>query len=250
MLIGSDSRQPLLTIATVCWNHSFLLEGFLRSFMRTTPPASLRDVQMVIVDNGSSDDTPRILDAWRSEASHPPWKTVVRSPTNLGYAGGANLAFREANGRYLLLLNNDVEFTGDIVKACVRAYADEPRAILGTKLIHRAGPWNQLHGKVIRYLEGWCLLAGLDLFREIAPRGEGGPAGVFDETFSPAFFEDMDLSLRAHLAGVELRTIRLPVRHLESRTTKATPSFQFMDVIHENQRRFQEKWRDLSADVL
>ncbi len=60
----------------------------------------------------------------------------------------------------------------------------------------------------------------------------------------------MDLSLRAHLAGIELREVRLPVKHLESRTTKGTPSFDFMDVIYENQRRFQAKWRDIAAEAL
>ncbi len=111
------AREPLVTVATLCWNHSYLIRDFLASFLEKTAPGSLAEVQMVVVDNGSIDDTPAILEAWRQEAGGPAWKTVVRSPTNRGFAGGANLAVGEARGRYLLLLNNAVEFKGDLVKA-------------------------------------------------------------------------------------------------------------------------------------
>ena len=124
------------------------------------------------------------------------------------------------------------------------------RQLTARMLIHRAGPWNQLNGKTVRYLEGWCLFAPMDVFREVGSFLGERLVGIFDETFSPAFFEDMDLSLRAHLAGIELREVRLPVAHLESRTTKGTPSFDFMDLIYENQRRFQAKWRDIAAEAL
>ena len=81
-------------------------------------------------------------------------------------------------------------------------------------------------------------------------RREGGSEQVFDETFSPAFFEDMDLSLRAHIHGISLQQARLPVRHLEGRTSKRTESFPFMEIIQENQRRFQKKWGHLRPEDL
>jgi len=244
------ARQPLVTVATLCWNRSYLIRDFLTSFQQTTALESLARVQMVVVDNGSVDDTPALLKAWRRQAGGPHWKTVVRCPTNLGFAGGANLAISQAEGRYLLLLNNDVEFTGDLVKACLQAYPPGRRALLGRKLIHRAGPWNQLRGKFVRYLEGWCLFAPMDVFHEVGSFLGERLVGIFDETFSPAFYEDMDLSLRARLAGIELRAVRLPVKHLESRTTRGTPAFPFMEIIYENQRRFQAKWRDIAVEVL
>jgi GT2 family glycosyltransferase len=244
------ARRPLVTVVTLCWNHSYLIRDFLTSFNKRTAPESLAQIQMVVVDNGSVDDTPAILEKWRLDPGGPAWRTVVRSPTNLGFGVGANLAVRQAEGRYLLLLNNDVEFQGDLVKACLQAYPRGRRALIGRKLIHRPGPWNQLHGKSVRYLEGWCLFATMEVFREVGSFRDETLVGIFDETFTPAFFEDMDLSLRAHLSGIELREVRLPVSHLESRTTRGTPSFHFMDVIHENQRRFQAKWRDIAAEAL
>jgi len=60
----------------------------------------------------------------------------------------------------------------------------------------------------------------------------------------------MDLSLRAHIHGISLRQARLPVRHLEGRTTKGTESFPFMEIVRENQRRFREKWGHLKPEDL
>src|SRR5688500_9229631 len=172
-------RSSLVTVATVCWNHSYLIKGFLGSLMDKTPAAVLSDVQVVVVDNGSADDTGAFLEGWRAETIGPPWKTVVRSPANLGFAAGANLAVQHATGKYLLLLNNDVEFTGDLVTSCLRAYPAGSRAILGTKLVYKPGPWNQLHGKMVRYLEGWCLFSGMEVFREIGTMRAARLTGIF-----------------------------------------------------------------------
>jgi GT2 family glycosyltransferase len=238
------AERPQVSVVTTAWNHSYLLKGFVESFERVTAPASAERNEIVVVDNGSVDDTARYLEGWRAAPGGARWKTVLTSDSNRGFAAGANLGLRTARGEHILIVNNDVLFDADPIAFCLKAYRRGPRAILGRKLIDRAGPWNTLDGRAVRYLEGWFLFASADVFREIGIWGDGAFLGVFDETFSPAFYEDIDLSLRAAAAGIDLREVRAPVRHLESRTTKMTDGFDYMDVIRENQRRFQEKWRD------
>jgi GT2 family glycosyltransferase len=234
---------PLVSVVTVGWNHSHLLKNCIGSLEAVTPLGWAERTELVVVNNGSVDDTAPFLEVWRKNGSKIGWKNVIHTDTNLGYARGNNLGIRTARGAYLLLVNNDVLFDGNAIEYCLRRYQQNPRAILGRKLIRRRGPWNSLNGRAVRYLEGWCLFASAAICRELGFWRDSTFTGMFDETFSPAFFEDIDLSLRASLKQIALRQVAIPVRHLGSRTTRMTPSFPYMSVIEENHGRFVAKWR-------
>jgi GT2 family glycosyltransferase len=236
---------PLVSIVTIGWNHSHLLKNFIRSLDAVTPPEWADRIELVVVNNASVDDTGSFLDQWRQTTAGARFKQVIHSDTNLGYAGGNNLGVCAARGEYLLVVNNDVLFDGNAIEYCLRRYEKEPRALLGRKMVRSRGPWNSLNGQVVCYLEGWCLFASTAIWRELGFWRDGAFAGVFDETFSPAFFEDVDLSLRASLKQIVLRQAAIPVRHLGSRTVRMTPSFPYMRVIKENHEKFEAKWRHL-----
>lgn len=57
-----------------------------------------------MVDNASTQDEANIID------ERYPLVKVIRSPHNLGFAGGNNLGIKEAEGKYILLINNDTYF--------------------------------------------------------------------------------------------------------------------------------------------
>lgn len=61
-------------------------------------------LEVIVVDNGSKTDEASIIE------QRYPHVTVVRSPRNLGFAGGNNLGIQAAHGKYLLFINNDTEF--------------------------------------------------------------------------------------------------------------------------------------------
>ena len=58
-------------------------------------------VEVIVVDNGSRGDEASVIQ------QRYPWITVVRSPKNLGFAGGNNLGIKAAHGKYLYFINND-----------------------------------------------------------------------------------------------------------------------------------------------
>src|SRR5262249_38054804 len=58
-------------------------------------------LEVIVVENGSGDDS-----AARLRAGAPEAKLVV-SKENLGFAGGCNLGAAKASGRYVAFLNND-----------------------------------------------------------------------------------------------------------------------------------------------
>ena len=73
-----------------------------------TLPLDNPEVEVIVVDNASSADEATAIEQQFPQA------TVVRSPQNLGFAGGNNLGIRAAHGQYLFFVNNDTVFrTGD-----------------------------------------------------------------------------------------------------------------------------------------
>jgi hypothetical protein len=65
--------------------------------------------EVIIVDNASTNDYTDLLE------DKYPFIKLIRSHENLGFAGGNNLGINEASGDYLFFVNNDTEFSGDVL---------------------------------------------------------------------------------------------------------------------------------------
>lgn len=66
-----------------------------------TLPLEDDSIEVIVVDNASTQD-----EATQIEQRYPQIK-VIRSPKNLGFAGGNNLGIQVAHGKYLFFINND-----------------------------------------------------------------------------------------------------------------------------------------------
>ena len=66
-----------------------------------TLPLEDNSLEVIVVDNASKENEASII-----EQRYPMVK-VIRSPQNLGFAGGNNLGIKAAHGRYMFFLNND-----------------------------------------------------------------------------------------------------------------------------------------------
>ena len=69
--------------------------------MIDTLPLEDDSIEVIVVDNASKEDEATLI-----EQRHPQVK-VIRSPQNLGFAGGNNLGIQAAQGKYLFFINND-----------------------------------------------------------------------------------------------------------------------------------------------
>ncbi|WP_309886450.1 glycosyltransferase family 2 protein [Curtobacterium sp. 320] len=95
--------------------------------------------QVIVVDNGSSDDSVAVLRRALPEA------TVLVRDTNGGFAAGANTGIRHADADVVVLLNNDAEPAPGFV-AALRDHLDAaPAAVAAvTGRIVLAGRWSRL----------------------------------------------------------------------------------------------------------
>lgn len=107
-----------------------MLTDCVRSALREGVPTA----QIVIVDNGSRDDSLATL-----EQNIPGTKTI-RNPCNTGFAGAVNQGLAAACGDFVLLLNNDAQLQPGVLQAFAEAFDRIPRlAIAGGQLRYPDG---------------------------------------------------------------------------------------------------------------
>jgi GT2 family glycosyltransferase len=100
-----------ISVVIVGWNARHYLELCLES-LQAAPPR--RSMETLVVDNASNDGSVEMI-----EARFPSVK-LIKSPENLGFAKGNNLAIRQCQGRYVALVNPDVI----VFPGCLDALAD------------------------------------------------------------------------------------------------------------------------------
>lgn len=104
------SRTVDLSIVIVNWNTRDILRDCLAS-VRAGIGALAAEV--LVVDNASRDGSAEMVQREFPEVR------LMRMAHNLGFAGGNNVALREACGRNVLLLNSDTIVLGDVLTRCV-----------------------------------------------------------------------------------------------------------------------------------
>lgn len=92
---------PSVAVVILNWNGKKFLEQFLPSVTASTYP----NLQVVVADNGSTDDSVAFV------AQHYPSVVQVQNETNEGFAKGYNTALKQVEASYYVLLNSDVEVT-------------------------------------------------------------------------------------------------------------------------------------------
>lgn len=103
-----------LSIITVNFNQPRVTEELLSSIFHTS--GSVLTYEVMVVDNGSTHNP---ISNWEDTYAGQP-VIFIRSEKNLGFAGGNNLAVRQARGKYLFLVNNDTIFTHGLIDRLFR----------------------------------------------------------------------------------------------------------------------------------
>jgi|GEM_PF-1414361 GT2 family glycosyltransferase/spore maturation protein CgeB len=92
-------RPPVVSIVIPVFNQVHFTATCLDVLFRNTP----EPCEVIVVDNGSTDDTPRLLDRYAGRVR------VIRNDRNEGFARACNAGAAAATAPYLLFLNNDTE---------------------------------------------------------------------------------------------------------------------------------------------
>lgn len=179
------------------------------------------DGEIIVVDDGSRDDTAR-----RIEDAFPSIR-VLRNETNRGFAAAANRGAGHASGDVILFLNSDTNVARGAVRALLAAFDAPALGIAGAQLFDPGGApqWSGGPEPGLLWLLAASTGAGAKLRRRrgslpltdrevdwvsgaaMAVRREvWNTIGPFREDF--AFYaQDLDLCIRARDAGWRIRII-------------------------------------------
>ena len=194
-----------MSVIIVNWNGRHHLETCLLALREQTRPAD----EIIVVDNGSSDDSAAFVRA------HYPEVVLVETGENRGFSGGNIAGYARATGDYVVLLNNDTRPLPGFLEALVKSA--DARGDVGVvaalmtdwegRVIDTAGDGCSVTGRGyhLHKLEPVSVLESKDVFSACAgaalyKREMLGDIGFLD----PRFFmnaEDTDLAFRAQLRG-------------------------------------------------
>jgi glycosyltransferase involved in cell wall biosynthesis len=185
---------PQVSVILPVRNRAGLIEAAARHALGQT----WRDLELIIVDGGSTDGT---VDVLRRVAASDPRVRLILNPAAEGVSAARNQGARQAQGRYLAFLDSDDAWLPDKLERQLEAIGRMPGARIAYTGCRRLLPdgerlrpptWDEpyegdLHRQILRHgaINSSTLMVERAFFLE-----EGG----FDESLR--FYEDWDLVVR------------------------------------------------------
>jgi GT2 family glycosyltransferase len=208
----------LLSVVVVNWNSRDDLRACLQSLRAQTH----RELEIIVVDNGSVDGSADMVTAEFPEV------VLSRETENLGFAEACNRGIDKSRGAWVAMLNNDAyadpKWAEALVAAIGRApddcgmlqslllFQDRPAVInsTGIELTYSGGGRDRDGGKAlggaVPNADLFCVTAGAAAYRRSMLDAIKLPTGYFDRSHF-MYYEDLDLGWRARLAGWSARYV-------------------------------------------
>ena len=194
-----------------------------------------RDVEVVVLDNGSTDETGEYLDELASSDSRV---RVIHADHVLGEAAAKNIVLKQSLGRIVILLDTSVEVTGDIVGPIETLLQDGGVGVVGpfglrTDNLHHFHDGEGESGDMDA-MQAYCFA-----FR----REDITQVGLMRESFR--FYRNLDIDYSFHFKEQGKRIVAdqsLPVVQHEHRVWNELAEAERDELSLKNYRRFLEKW--------
>jgi GT2 family glycosyltransferase len=200
---------PRVSAVVVNWNGGEMLDECLESLFAQT----WRDLEIIVVDNGSNDGSiARVQARWSGRL------VVIRNEKNEGFARGNNQAFEVATGEWVFLLNNDAVAAPDAIAELMTFVRGRDDVGMLACRIHRKQEPNVFDSAgLLIYPDGICRPRGwqekdlgqYDRAEQVlAPHGCAcayrkamlADTGDFDAIYF-CYLEDLDIAMRGQLGG-------------------------------------------------
>jgi GT2 family glycosyltransferase len=233
-----------LSIVIVSYNVRTYLEQCLQSVQKALEGI---DGEVFVVDNHSDDDSVAVL-----RASYP-WVRLIENPENVGFARANNIAIRQSEAEYVLLLNPDTVVEEDTLRQSLAFMDGHPEAGGAGVMMHNADgtlapesrraiptpwvsclkmlgftkryymshlPWDQ--PSQIEVISGaFCLLRKKAL----------DEIGLLDETFF-MYGEDIDLSYRLLKGGWQNWYLPYSIIHFKGKSTQKS-DYRYVHIFYQ-----------------
>jgi len=114
-------KPPLVTIGIPTFNRA----RFLKRMLPQVSNQTYRNLEILISDNASEDETQALCSEWASRDSRI---RLLRHPKNIGLYPNHNACLEAARGRYLCLFHDDEQYTPEMIDRYVAFMEAHPEA--------------------------------------------------------------------------------------------------------------------------
>jgi len=221
------NEQSLISVIVLNYNAGELLLNCINSLKKST----YTNLEILVIDNISSDGS-----QIKCKEIFPDIK-LIQNTENLGYCGGNNVGIREANGKFIVILNPDTIVEANCIEELISAYEkfgeglyqpkilslNEENTIQSTgNMLHVFGfgfardKGNKITNKneeieKIGYASGTCLFTSRKVLDKV---------GLLDE-FLFLYHDDLDLGWRSAQIGINSYYVpKSKIYHAESYSLK------------------------------
>lgn len=254
----TTNEKPEVSIVIPVYNQLDYTKKCIESLVSTLD----RKVELIIVDNASTDKTYEYLSAYRNSKLKI---EVIRNTENLGFPKAVNCGIEESTGRYVVIANNDIIFTnGWLTRIIEVAESNDNIGLVGPisnevsglqkdenanystvdeMFSYAARIKQENSSQVVNFprLAFLCTLIKREVIEKI---------GGLDERFSPGNYEDDDYCLRAQLAGYKAVIARdIFVHHFGSKSFKANGNDAYKKRLEINRQIFVAKWGGTPEEI-
>jgi len=188
----------MVSVIVPTYNSAKTLDICLRSVKEQT----YLNVEIIVVDNNSTDNTREIAKKYG--------KVFIKGPER---SAQRNFGARQSNGQYLVFLDSDIELTPTVIEECMKKVDEGSDAIIFREITVGEGFWAKCRG-----LESRCVI-GDNLIE--APRFY--KARVFNEVSgydeSLIGWEDWDLAQRVRKRGFKVTRVAPLTMHHEGKVS-------------------------------
>lgn len=173
-----------------------------------------RSIELVIVDNGSTDETLAYLERLArsgdlsGENGQCIGLQVLFADHNMGFAAGRNATMRASRGRYIVLMDTSIEVQGDIWSPLAAALADRNMGVAGPYglVTDDLREFREAPGPDVDAIEGYLMAFRRALLPEV---------GWIDERFRFYRLMDIHYSFFFKTSGYRVLTTPLAAERIE-----------------------------------
>jgi len=245
---------PKVSIIVLTYNSVQMNKCCINSVLANT---AYPNYELIIVDNDSTDGTKDYL----TELSHMnnPNVQIIFNNKNSGFAGGNNIGMKQAQGDYIILLNNDTIVTRGWITSLVKHLENNENMGLSGAVTNSTGnearidvkysdmpelyqvannyTWDHM-GEIYSEEPNSLAFFAVCIKREIIEK-----CGYLDEGYGLGMFEDDDYCLSVKRAGYHICIAEDAFVHHEHEISfKMLDNDKKTELFNKNKERFNTKW--------
>jgi GT2 family glycosyltransferase len=192
-------------------------------------------LEIILVDNASQDG----IDLWAEVFKRDePRLRFLRASRVMGAAEARNIGLKRSRGSYVLLLDSNVELSGDIFTPLEKTFKDHKVGLTGlrglcTDDLRHFKESEQIEVEVV---DGFCMAFRRTLLKQ---------AGLFDERYRFPQYMDVDFSFAIRETGAHaVRTPYLPIMCHGGQLNSGKSDAECTRLTKRNFYRYLQKWGD------